>query len=419
MHFNASRTIYFRQARTINELAKKVFNLLKVNPDNFEREFSETIQRDGRMRNQKDFKDSRNVKLSESSVSMSSKYIAGSSNATPYRENFKSNHGRSDIAKHVDARVLENPMGSRNSGRYKSFEVDRRCTYRPYMSPSESESIFQTIYGQLKLLEQVNQEDIGYIESLMLFVKDLGQEVKNTVRRKLFGYEIYTGSATAPLKLNTINTCVNSINLEIAGGNKVVYINDGIDHDQVEMALNAGQGKAHSPLKDNIQASQSMPIECDKSYWSDLDHSRAYVAKLDCLADGSKGIGGESETMLLGQSKSDIKEQMSKSSIIEHSHTASKLRFKNKWEFQTSSFKQDKIQTQNLRMQHIRSDQEYVACSFEAGKILQSNQTMPLASGFVFNLPYLKTRLDQINPSEHNSKGGKKPCSVQACYTEH
>lgn len=96
----------------MSELAKKVFNVLKVNPENLEREFSETIQRDGR-RNQKVFKDSANVELSESSICMPSEYMAGSSNATPYRKNFKLGRGRFDIAKHVGARVLENPKGKK------------------------------------------------------------------------------------------------------------------------------------------------------------------------------------------------------------------------------------------------------------------------------------------------------------------
>uniref|UniRef100_A0A2C9VBU7 Bromo domain-containing protein n=1 Tax=Manihot esculenta TaxID=3983 RepID=A0A2C9VBU7_MANES len=38
MHFNSSGTIYFRQARAIDELAKKVFHVLKTDPENFELE---------------------------------------------------------------------------------------------------------------------------------------------------------------------------------------------------------------------------------------------------------------------------------------------------------------------------------------------------------------------------------------------
>ncbi|KAI9074264.1 hypothetical protein K1719_043749 [Acacia pycnantha] len=398
MHFNSSRTIYFRQARTMNELAKKIFNVLKAKPENFEREFSETIQRDG------------------------------SSNAPPYRKSLKANHERSDIARHVDVRVLdENPTGARKSRRCKSFEVDRRCTYRPYMSPSEDESIFQTIFGNLKLFEQVNQQGIGYRESLMLFVNDLGQEVKNMVRRKLFGYEIHTRSDLAPLRPNTLNTYIDpdeirratdSINLEIACGDKVVYVNDDIDHDQVERTPNAGQGKVvHSPLKDNIQGSQSMPFECDQSYWSDLDHSRASADKLDCLADGSKRIRSEPTTILSDKSKSSIQGQVSESSILEHFQTAM---FRNKCEFQSESCPSQSrdVSTSSFMQDKIQIDQEYVGCSFEVGKILQSSQTMPLASSFVFNLPYLKARLDQMNSSEHYSKGGKKHCPVQACFAE-
>ncbi|RXH82044.1 hypothetical protein DVH24_036385 [Malus domestica] len=48
VHFNSTATIYIRQALAIEELAKKVFHVLKSSPDDFELEFSETRQRSGR-----------------------------------------------------------------------------------------------------------------------------------------------------------------------------------------------------------------------------------------------------------------------------------------------------------------------------------------------------------------------------------
>ncbi|KAK3039870.1 hypothetical protein RJ639_028263 [Escallonia herrerae] len=48
VHFNSSATIYFRQARAIHELAKRVFHTLKSNPTRIEYEFSLERRRPGR-----------------------------------------------------------------------------------------------------------------------------------------------------------------------------------------------------------------------------------------------------------------------------------------------------------------------------------------------------------------------------------
>ncbi|KAF5939173.1 hypothetical protein HYC85_023432 [Camellia sinensis] len=48
MHFNSTGTIYFKQARLIYDLAKKVFHVLKTDFENFESEFSETRRRSSR-----------------------------------------------------------------------------------------------------------------------------------------------------------------------------------------------------------------------------------------------------------------------------------------------------------------------------------------------------------------------------------
>ncbi|KAF7845184.1 Bromodomain and PHD finger-containing protein 3 [Senna tora] len=450
MHFNSSGTIYFRQARTINELAKKVFNVLKSDPENFESEFSETRQRVSR-RNQGDNKDSANVKFSESTIGMSSKSMPCSSHATPNRKASRSNQGR-DNSKLVDAGDLEDPKGkreyvyillsplalilkaafpfdhyvvaykilpfgiifvysrkisnlalsTRNSGRKKYFEGDKRSTYRPSnsMSLGEDESIFPTVYGKLKLLKHVNPPDLSYRESLMLFAKDLGQAAQNVVRKKLFGCEIHTASSSTPWRPITTNpdpslTSQNplnqfpghppnelrwprdTINLKISG----VNVNDDIDRAKVEEGtLVSGRGNAHSPIKGNILASQRISIGYDQVY----------------------------------KSKSSKEEQQPESSAIEHPQTMSRSMLENKCVVFGSQTTRDSK----------RGDSENTACSYEAGRMLQLEQTVPLTSSFIFNLPYLKTRLDQINSSEHyrlsqidsgggGGSGSKWPCTVQ------
>lgn len=254
---------------------------------------------------------------------------------------------------------------------------------------------------------KVNQQDIGYRESLMLFVKDLGEAAQNVVRRKLFGCEIHTASTSAPLRPNTLKTDTalnetrrsrDSTNLEIDCEGERVYVSDCIDHAKVEGTVNGGRGKVHCPLEGNIQGSQSMCSEYDdKSY----GYSRASADKLNCAADWSKS----KET----GNKSSIQE----SSAIDHCGGVSRSIFgSGNRDVSASSLVEDKRQTQNAR-----GDSENMACSSGGGKVLELDQTVTVASNFIFNLPYLKTRLNQINWSEHyrlshiDFRSGKRPCN--------
>ncbi|GMP51593.1 hypothetical protein CsSME_00017763 [Camellia sinensis var. sinensis] len=133
MHFNSTGTIYFRQARAIYDLAKKVFHVLKTDFENFELEFSETRQRPRR---------------------------------GPQGE----------------------ANGARDGRRSNFVEVDRRCTYKPWLSfHKENDSIFSTIHSAPQLLSPVNECDISYRESLMLFAKGLGPTAQMIANRKLQG----------------------------------------------------------------------------------------------------------------------------------------------------------------------------------------------------------------------------------------
>ncbi|XP_029126281.1 bromodomain-containing factor 1 [Cajanus cajan] len=154
MQFNSSGTIYFRQARIINELAKKVFDLLRNNPEKFELEFSETRRKVGR-KNQGDFRDSTDLKSSEIAIGVPSKTLPCSSRGTSIRKIFMANDGCSDIAKDVEARHVESIAGTKGSSRCRSFEIDKRCTYKP-LSLEKDKSIFSTVYGKLKFLKHVS-----------------------------------------------------------------------------------------------------------------------------------------------------------------------------------------------------------------------------------------------------------------------
>ncbi|XP_027907566.1 transcription factor GTE12-like [Vigna unguiculata] len=137
MRFNSLGTIYFRQARLINELAKKVFDVLKKSPEKFEMEYSETRQKIRRT-NQEDSRNSRDLKPNE----ITSKTTPCSSR-TLNKRSFKTTY--------LDAKDVEISIGTKKSNKSKSFEIDKRDMYEPLYFVKDK-SLLPTINGELKLL---------------------------------------------------------------------------------------------------------------------------------------------------------------------------------------------------------------------------------------------------------------------------
>ncbi|KAJ1377883.1 Bromodomain-like superfamily [Sesbania bispinosa] len=459
MHFNSPGTVYFKQARVINELAKKVFDLLKINPEKFEMEFSETRRKVGR-KSQGDFMDSTNMKPNEITIGGPTKNMPCSSRGTLSQKSFRTNHGCSNTTKQVNSKDVEVHTGAKYNSRYRSLEVDRRCTYRPF-SLSKDDSIFSTIYDKLKQVEYVSQHDIGYKDSLMMFVKDLGPTAQNIAKKKLLGCAIRTTSTYVPLQPNTFDIVTTStamsqyplnqfldhhnemrsskekINMEVANG-----------REKVEGTLSVERDKGHSPLKCDTQGNHIWSLGCNKIFQnqsgcSNLHYSRAYARDLSCSDHGSKEADKKSGMMLLDKSKLVNQEQLPMS-ILENPQTNMlKSRLENNYKFQSqrlplesnnvSCFVQDKGQMQESNSKFVLGDRENIeqqcptngiSCSSEAMEILKSDQSVPLAPGFVFNLPYLKTRLNQINSSEqhgflkHDSSGKDRPFHNPPTYLQ-
>ncbi|KAI4353593.1 hypothetical protein L6164_002530 [Bauhinia variegata] len=278
----------------------------------------------------------------------------------------------------------------------------------------------------------------------MFFVKDLGLKAQNIARRKLPGCEIRTAASPVSRRPETLNTVTASmpqnplngfsgypnsmrspkerVDVEIISEGKTAYINDDIDHARVDWTLNADKKNAFSSLGEKMRDSQGTSFGYNEVYknWSHSYHSVASVEDLSCSVDPSKEIDNNSMILSLDKTKSINQVQLSESAV-KHSQTVvleprleSKCMFRSQsWALQprdVSSSIQDKTQMEKPSFNSPRGDFETMAvqhptrevsCSFEAGNILKSKQTLPLASSFIFNLPYLKTRLDQMKSSEH------------------
>ncbi|XVE84291.1 hypothetical protein DITRI_Ditri17bG0001100 [Diplodiscus trichospermus] len=207
MRFNSSATIYFRQARAIHELAKKVFQALKTDPENFESEFLETRRRTSRrlMSEARAPSYSSSSKLATNLRACSKSKI--SSKAMPCSVRSSSDLGKSisgvcgynGTDTDFNARNHEVHSGSLNGWKYSFAEVDRRCTYRPLTSLlSENDSIVSTVYSDSKPLIPGNQQDISYRDSLMLFVKDLGPTAQMIAKQKLIGCSVDASNCWTP-----------------------------------------------------------------------------------------------------------------------------------------------------------------------------------------------------------------------------
>ncbi|KAJ0047024.1 hypothetical protein Pint_06709 [Pistacia integerrima] len=174
MHFNASDTIYYKQAHAIKQLANKLFSALKADPTNFETECS--------MRN---VRPRRRVKA-----------VSGSLN--------------SNSCNNTNGRRYE--RGSRN------FELQPRWTYSSRTSfLKENEPLVTQVYNSTKNLELDKEKKIGYSESLIQFANNLGPTAQMVAKRIL--ERGMAGSSNYHLRAsNDQNSAVVSACMELSTG---------------------------------------------------------------------------------------------------------------------------------------------------------------------------------------------------------
>ncbi|KAL8161510.1 hypothetical protein V2J09_012999 [Rumex salicifolius] len=135
MHFNPSTTVYFKQARTLHDMASKVFDALKTDPHKFEVEFDTTKRR---------------------SASGDRDSYTGSLPKPPNR----------------DRKGLFTRDGS-----YSTLMLNVGIT--------ENLDFTMMYADSTPLVHHMSEQDITYRESLVEFVKDLGPTAKRVAQRKL------------------------------------------------------------------------------------------------------------------------------------------------------------------------------------------------------------------------------------------
>ncbi|KAL6337797.1 hypothetical protein AAG906_039764 [Vitis piasezkii] len=408
MHFNSSATIYFRQARALQELSKKVFHVLKTDPRNFELEFSG------------DARGSNFSSLPKPMTNVRSRSMAYDG----LRRTIRVNPGCSDTATHFETGDPEILSGSGDGRRSNFSETEQRCTFRPWTSfLDESELIVSTTYSKPKPLLHVNQCDIGYTESLMMFVKDLGPVAQMVAKKKLQDggpmnpivqlklKSLVSGSKISEYPLYHIQGPAAHVLKSSSGGIHLTVADEGVRADSdvtmansgtggevapnggAKITCNGGRGKDHSSNRVNFPAVLGIQL---------ASYSSTCAGDLNPSFDGMMNTGNKSRPILVDTGKLDHQVQpLVLSSEPSQSNMFEKFTLKT-----TPASSHINNSLHDSVLQYL-SNEDLAATtptpkftsSAQAGLVSGLNQPKPLVSQFIFDLPFLRSQLSQMNSS--------------------
>ncbi|GLU17812.1 hypothetical protein SLE2022_341650 [Rubroshorea leprosula] len=467
MHFNSAATIYFRQARAIHELTKRVFHTLKADPEKFEMEFSETRRRTSR-RLINEGRSPLHSSSSKLATNVRTRRMTGASSKRAPHLLATSNHRKSAGGSPgctgnatVNARDNTMPSGSAGGGQNSLPEADRRFTYRPWTTfLNENDSIVSMVYNNSKLLTNVNQQDIGYSDSLMLFVKDLGPTAQMVARRKLavcsVGGSNYwspdsrrwfqdpgpssstpkgptilddavTTSHSLPHYLRGCPTVFGNPNyttdLSYAGecGKPNTIERTGICSSSIEVASSIGEKKIPGALRGDVSPNDAVTVLGASG--RDIHQGRTTGTQLGSFSfnrgardmnfsvSGIRNSGIDSSWSIMDKSKGDNQAQLLNSALKQPKANTTDFKLRSDYK-SLCSWPPRPVSSQITdSMQGLLSrtvdDQDLARCtrdesykingSVDAGQASKQCQPLPLSSQFIFDLPFLQTRLNQIN----------------------
>ncbi|KAH9737094.1 hypothetical protein KPL71_018330 [Citrus sinensis] len=456
------------EARIIHELSKRVFHALRTDPGNFELEFLETRRRTGRRPqiepkgqiSSSSLKPATNFRSNSMTANVLSKTVSG---ATILRRRSQRNPEKPSAASTLTARDNKMLLGATGGRRTSFSEADRRSTYSPrllFLNDNDSTDLSSNSHS--KTLKHVNQQDMGYRESLMLFVRDLGPTAQIVAERKLHGC-----SAEAPNFQSSSSNCwfqapqchkppahasVQQRQAALDNNSGSIMSQNLLEHHLGNQTV-PGNSCGRTELCDSSKVGGSMDIYaasvevepngvknvphafegdiCRSSATKDsgsemVEKSRNNMAmsgsnsptaaarELNFSVAGLKDKGSLSATMFSDKCMLDNQAQSSKStSDYSHSdllcfslrtnHSSSSL-----WPLRTTSMStspQTKGSISNPGSQCLRRIDQAITAQCQSHEVndssrsspdLKSNQHLPLAPPFTFDLSYLKTRLGQI-----------------------
>ncbi|KAJ6362746.1 hypothetical protein OIU78_003027 [Salix suchowensis] len=430
MHFNSSSSIFFRQARAIAELAKKVFHALKTDPDNFELEFPGTRRQSGR-------RPQHEVKGSTYSPSLKVAMSSKSSNT--------------NTAVHVSPKPTP-CLTSCSSSLKRAIRVNSACLGITTHSDARDDKV---LFGSGDV--HVNQQEIAYRKSLLLFVKDVGPTAQMVAKRKLDEWPATAANFPPPGS----NFWLQSPNCQTSAASTSAHCPPTLDATITAACQNVGQGNRIDMSDVNKGGgacnnfgmhgttgkvapngncySEFGAIRGNASFCNDMNVAGVYqnqnrgllqgsyspaadARDLNLLAAGSSKKDNGTAMHKLETSKMDNKSQPSGSGFKGVRSNALESRLSDtcslspsSWPLKTtgmSSFNRHVGSTHSPSTQCLRGDDQAPASqvpnhgpgsSPETIQALKpSEQLTPVSGNFIFDLPFLKTRLDQINSLGQN-----------------
>lgn len=365
MYFNSSATIYFRQARVLEDLAKKVFHVLRNDPENFELEFGATKRRSSR-------------KL--------------------YGELRDSNGSCQKLEKDLRSKSMSTNIGQkgwRRGRRACMSGLDRRSTYKPWMSSLyQTDSTISPINYGTKMHIHVNEEDIGYKDSLLLFVKDLGQTARRVAKRKLQCQGLWKGghssAATNCWDPHPTTTSRKDQNFVAQSLFQRELKQPSVSVSNITTTPSGDEGKWVETLGFSRFTDTSAPAiwGSRSSAVSDegkLDHDNIdHVPAVTNGSSGTKGINRDIKmTRLVEKDSSRVNYQV-------HTRLTDKFGLNQQMQAQGVSISSHTITPKD--------------------EVASNGMNMQPPSPFTFNLPYLKCRLREMNNQTYQSM-----CSISTC----
>ena len=300
----------------------------------------------------------------------------------------------------------------------------------------------------------------------MLFVEGLGPTAKMIAERKLLGQsadasnfqtsnywfqaqKCHADMASNPAQwgpstLNTISKTPTSQNfLDHHYGKPSLFKNscDTMNLGDAGKGKEANVGEVHaSDEKKFLNVLGKNKIYEDRSWDFPFGSysSTAGTGDLNCLGAEFPNMGNKSTTLEMNKGSFDHQAQLLDSASEFIKSTESESLSKNSyaslssWPLRTlgrnglSNFSQTKESMHNSSLEYLAGHDQAIAAqgsgdgvwsSSKSGQILKSDQPVPQASQFIFDLPYLKSRLDQMSACSEGTSFAKMSYQTSSTCT--
>ncbi|KZV43063.1 hypothetical protein F511_04455 [Dorcoceras hygrometricum] len=382
MHFNSSATMYFRQASAIHELAKKVFHVLKTDPENFVLEFSGARRRSMRkaVKNH-DSKSSTRCRIDKTSGSDVPSLKGPLMQPSVSEGRIISSSMEKKRKKKMKIQTDFSKGRRRVSNTCEGGAADRRFTYLSWKTSTLRNDINDHSAGYTNckpLMMSSEHGDNSYKDSLMSFVKKLGPVAQMVANRKL---EMGNDDEIVSVATNHVHS--NASGTSLAGfpfRRRMSEIND---------LTEGGRGNGRPKVGACGDSVGIIKVE---------EKTDKCIEELNKLQkEEERGLIPRNQIIIRGGSCSALKHP-------------SANRFKDDQPQRPIILALENYQTRNMKNADAES-RDKKSSAFVSRKeelIYNKDPCMPINSSFTFDIPFLQARLQQMQGFYKSTTSGDK-----------